>query len=174
MSTLAQALATTTPVSALLRKARRLGVHGVDALISLAVARGCFHYVPGTAPIQNPPSREALGDDELTILLILGENPHSPTAIRCAAQLARSPHVAPTRLARLAVMEKCERVLGHIARAGLAHDHEGAEFWKELLTRLAPPAPRPEPNLPHWSRFVSMPGRQRHGPAPTIWLVPRL
>jgi hypothetical protein len=26
--------------------------------------------------------------------------------------------------------------------------------------------------LPHWTRFVSMPGRQRSGPAPIHWLVP--
>lgn len=173
MLTLAQALATTTPVSPMLRKARRLGIHGVDALIALAVARGCFHYAQGTTPILNPSSRESLGDDELTILLIIGENPHNPTAIRCAAQLARSPHIDPVRLARLAIMEKCERVLGHIARSGLEHDREGSKFWSELLNHLSPPAARPEPSLPHWSRFVSMPGRQRHGPAPTVWLVPR-
>lgn len=171
MPTLAQTLAMTTPVSALLRKGRRLGIRGVDAMIALAAARGCGHYATETPP-RNPPHRTELSDDELTILLIIGENSYHPTAIRCAAQLARSPHVRVDKLARLARMEKCERVLGHIARAGAEHDSEGASFWRDLLTRISAPAPRPETHLPHWSRFVSMPGRQRHGIAPHRWLVP--
>jgi hypothetical protein len=172
MPTLAQALETTTPVSPLLRKARRLGLSGVDAFVSLAIERGCRHYAcPSSAP--NPvPSRSGLPDEELTVLLLLGENRYDPTAIRCAAQPARSPHVDPERLARLARMEKVERVLSHIARAGLLHDSEGCEFWRRLLNRVPPMPDRAEPNLPHWTRFVSSPGRQRGGIAPTRWLVP--
>jgi len=173
MPTLAETLATTTPVSALLRKARKLGLHDVDALIALAVARGCSHYAPGRDSLPQPPTRQTLGDEELTILLLLGENPYDPAAIRCAAQLARSPHIDPKRLARLAIMEKTERVLAHIAHAGVAHDPDGTEFWQNLIDRLPSAAPRREPNLPHWTRFVSMPGRQRGGTAPTRWLVPR-
>ena len=168
MPTLAQTLATTTPVSALLRKARRLGLRGVDALIALAVSRGCLHYAAGNEPVPNPPPREALGDDELTILLLCGENSYESTAIRCAAQLARSSRVEPARLARLAVMENVERSLAHIARAGIAHDTEGRSFWQDVLNQLPAASPRSEPDLPHWSRFVSMPGRQRrrHRPDP--------
>jgi hypothetical protein len=172
MPNLAQTLAMTTPVSTLLRKARRLGLHGVDALIALAVARGCHHYASARAPLVAPPSEKALSDDELTILLLVGENAYEPTTIRCAAQLARSPRVTPAKLVRLAVMEKCERVLAHIARAGLDHDLEGRPFWQALIDLLPATSTRPEPDLPHWSRFVSMPGRQRFGIAPTRWLVP--
>ena len=172
MHNLAQTLAMTTPVSTLLRKARRLGLHGVDALIALAVARGCHHYASDRTPLVPPPSEKALGDDELTILLLVGENAYEPTTIRCAAQLARSPRVTPAKLVRLAVMEKCERVLAHIARAGLDHDLEGRPFWQALIDQLPATSTRPEPDLPHWSRFVSMPGRQRFGIAPTRWLVP--
>lgn len=172
MTTLAQTLATTTPVSTLLRKARRLGLREVEDMISLAVSRGCSHYAADAATLVNPPSREHFGDDELTILLILGENAYNPSSIRCAAQLARSRHIQSSRLAQLAVMEKTERVLAHIARAGIAHDPEGASFWQDILDRLHQTKPRPEPMLPHWTRFVSMPGRQRAGPAPIHWLVP--
>jgi hypothetical protein len=113
-----------------------------------------------------------LGNEELTILLLIGENPYEPTAIRCAAQLARARGTRPDRLARLAVLEKCERVLVHIARAGAAHDPDGVGFWNEIL-RLLPDQPqREEPCLPHWSRFVSMPGIQRQGPIPARWLTP--
>jgi hypothetical protein len=122
--------------------------------------------------LSNPPSETALGDDELTILLLIGENAYEPTTIRCAAQLARSPLVPPAKLVRLAVMEKCERVLTHIARAGIDHDPEGQPFWQAVLSKLPATPLRAEPDLPHWSRFVSMPGRQRSGIAPTRWLVP--
>ncbi len=173
MPTLAQTLATTSPTSPLLRKARRLGLRDIDDLISLAVARGCSHHAANSRPIPVAPSPDVLGDDELTILLIIGENTYEPTAIRCAAQLARSPRIEPARLARLAVMEKCERVLAHIARSGVDHDSEGAHFWSALLGLLPPSTPREEPGLPHWTRFVSMPGIQRSGTAPIRWLVPR-
>jgi hypothetical protein len=173
VATLAQTLATTTPVSPLLRKARRLGLRDIHDLIALAVARGCSHYAANTRPISTLPSADALGDDELTILLIVGENAYEPTAIRCAAQLARSPRIEATRLARLAMMEKCERVLAHIARAGTLHDSEGSRFWTDLLNHLSTSTAREEPELPHWTRFVSMPGIQRSGVAPIRWLVPR-
>ena len=172
MKSLAETLRTTTPVSALLRKGRRLGIRSVGDMIQLAAARGCRHYSTGKDRTDISVAPEALGNDELTILLLIGENPYDPMAIRCAAQLARSPGIKPSRLARLAVMEKCERVLAHIARAGLQHDPDGASFWNELLAILPAPPPRKEPDLPHWSRFVSMPGIQRTGPAPTRWLVP--
>ena len=172
MQTLAQTLGSTTPVSVLLRKARRLGLRSVDSLVELAISRGCRHYSSGPATIATPPSQQELGDDELTILLIIGENAYDPVAIRCAGQLARSPRVDPLELVRLAVMEKAERVLAHIARAGIAHDAEGGPFWKTVLDRLPNTPPRNEPNLPHWTRFVSMPGRQRSGIVPPRWLVP--
>jgi hypothetical protein len=171
MPTLAQTLQTTTPVSPLLRKARRLGLADLQDFIALAVERGCTHYRPA-ARNNTGPHDVPLDNDELTILLLLGENPYDPISIRCAAQLARSPENKPARLARLAIMEKCERVLTHIARAGASHDPDGSDFWNEIL-RLLPNQPvRVEAHLPHWSRFVSMPGIQRHGPAPAQWLKP--
>jgi hypothetical protein len=140
-------------------------------MIALAVSRWCSHYT--SLPVLLASSVCSLGDDELTILLLSGENPHEPTAIRCAAQLARSPSIDPARLAKLAVMEKCERVLSHIACTGVDHDPDGTPFWRDLLRHLPPIAPQTEPHLPHWTRFVSMPGIQRSGTAPTLWLVPR-
>lgn len=173
MPTLAQTLETTTPVSPLLRKARRLGIGSVEDMIALAASRGCSHYTPGTRSVSIPTPANELGNEELTILLIIGENSYEPTAIRCAAQLARSPGIMSAQLARLALMEKCERVLAHIARAGIDHDADGAAFWQDLLNRLHAPPARQESALPHWTRFVSMPGIQRDGSAQTRWLVPR-
>ena len=162
----------TAPVSPLRRKARRLGIDSVDSMIALAVARGCRHYAPAAQALESPPGLSDLTNEELTILLLSGENPYEPTAIRCAAQLARSPDVDPTRLAFQAVKEKTERVLAYIARSGIVHDCEGQGFWTRVLARFPRTEARQEPELPHWSRFASMPGLQRGGQAPTIWLTP--
>ena len=172
MPTLAHMLSATTPVSALLRKARRLGIADIYDIIELAVCRGCNHYSTGHRFEKARPSSVELPDDELTILLLIGENPYQPNAIRCAAQMARSTHVDPIRLSHLAVMEKTERVLAHIARAGVSHDSLGHGFWQIILDHLPSEQPRAEPDLPHWSRFVSMAGRQRHGVAEIRWLTP--
>jgi hypothetical protein len=143
-------------------------------MLALAATRGCKHYAPSSKSYPISISRAEISDTELTTLLLLGENEYSPMAIRCAAQLARSPHVKASRLAQLAIMGKCERVIAHIARAGIEHDPDGIDFWQELLNHLSAPPPQPEPDLPHWSRFVSMPGIQRSGTAPTRWLIPQL
>ncbi len=162
----------TTPVSSLLRKARRLGIRGTEGMLALAATRGCAHYARISEKVLPSVSQLELSDTDLTILLLLGENEYNPTAIRCAAQLARSPLVDALRLGRLAVREKCERVLAHIARAGIDHDLEAFQFWNDLLQSISSPQARPEPELPHWSRFVSMPGLQRSGPAASRWLSP--
>lgn len=172
MVTLAETLSMTAPVSVLKHKARRLGVDDVQSMIALAVERGCDHYATHRSPAMYP-DREVLTDDELVILLLSGGNSYEPNAIRCAAQLSRSIHVTPSGLVRLAKMEKTERVLAHIARAGIQYDPEGARFWNEIFTGLGPVDSRPEPALPHWSRFVSMPGRQRTGFVAPKWLVPK-
>ena len=175
MPTLAEQLRETTPVSLLVRKARRLGIADLDAALEVAGSRGCHHYQPAHPGAVLDPGRDQLPDDELTILLLSGENPYNPTAIRCAAQLARSPHTDPRDLARLAGRFRTHRVLAHIARAGLIHDPDGRSFWQNVLQYLPPVPERLEPDLPHWSRYVSMPGRPRQGmgPLPPQWLVPQ-
>jgi len=95
------------------------------------------------------------------------------TAIRCAAQTMRASDVRPQRLAFLAIKEKSERPLRHIAYARLEHDASGRPFWQAVLDRLGQAGPRLESDLPHWSRFVSMPGYQRGEPSPPTWLTPR-
>jgi len=174
MSTLAFTLGCTAPVSPLLRKARRLGIGNLDQILALAVARGCRHYA-ACVPVQaiEDPGMEKLPDDELTILLLLGEHPYNPTAVRCAAQLARSRLIKPARLLFLAKCEKVERVLAHIARAGADHDPPGADYWQVVLDGISNQKSRQEPHLPHWSRFVSMPGLQRLGAVEPRWLVPQ-
>jgi hypothetical protein len=175
-STLAQALEITAPVSTLLRKGRRLGLRDLDDILGLTVQRGCKHYamVPdGKRSASTNPTPDELPNDQLTILLLVGEHPYQPLAIRCAAQLARSADVRAERLVELAIREKCERVLTHIAKAGFQYDTVGVNFWKRILERLPELPARTEPRLPHWTRFVSMPGIQRNGPVAHRWLIPQ-
>ena len=178
--TLAEMLGATTPVSVLLRKARRLGIGRLDDLVQVAVHRGCRHYASALPLSSNQQDRQTrfptlaeLPNDELTVLLLVGELPYEPQAVRCAAQLARAADVSADRLADLAIREKCERVLAHIARAGREHDDDGTDFWGAVLSRLGPVPERMEHKLPHWTRFVSMAGRQRSGPVPPRWLIPQ-
>jgi len=173
MMTLASTLGSTSPVSLLRHKAGRLGIKTLAAAIALAAARGCRHYTNpewGSAPID--PGREILSNEELVILLLVGDYPCNLQAVRCAAQLARAPGISPAVVANLAMKEKTTRVMAHIARAGIAHDENGRAFWQEILRLSGEPEQRREPTLPHWSRFMAMPGLQRNGQVPAHWLVP--
>jgi hypothetical protein len=173
MLTLATSLGYTTPVSLLRHKAKRLGIGSLAAAMALAVTRGCRHYaIPTSEMTPVDPGRGQLSDEELVILLLVGDYPCDLQAIRCAAQMARAPGISPSLLGGLAMREKAIRVLAHIARAGIEHDKLGKDFWQEVLRLTGEPAQRCEPALPHWSRFVAMPGLQRSGPAATHWLVP--
>lgn len=173
MPTLANQLEETTPISLLVRKATRLGVATLNQVIQLAAHRGCRHYAVDDSGAVIDPGPAVLSDEDLVLLLISGEYPYNPTAIRCAAQLMRAPSIQAERLAVRAMRQKSGRVLAHIARAGLAHDVEGIAFWNTLLNAMPSMDFRAEPALPHWSRFVSMPGRQRGKMVPAQWLTPR-
>jgi hypothetical protein len=172
MISLAHQLGCTTPVSLLIHKARRLGLYGIDSFIQLASKRGCHHYSNPQHSDITDPGLAQLTNTELTILLISGENSYEPMAIRCAAQLDRSQDVDPIRLATLATRQKADRVLHHIARAGINHDPLGHSFWSTILITLPDHPPRPEPHLPHWSRVVSLSGYLRGGIQKSTWLTP--
>jgi hypothetical protein len=91
-------------------------------LVSLAVQRGCWDYEALAKKKVRDTGRDSLPNEEVIIVLLVGENPFLPVAIRCAAQMAKSPGVSPFKLARLAKIEKTERVLAHIAKVGIRHE----------------------------------------------------
>jgi len=165
--TTAQCLDETRHASPLRRRARRLGAGDPDALIRLAVKRGCIHYA-GAGPSLADVNESAITNEELVALLLLGENPFEPTAIRCAAQLASKTD--PIRLGRIASRERAARVLDYIASEGERHDSDGADFWRTLRRSLGPQKPVRSGVLPHWSRFVSDPGTIRGKRMPAVWL----
>jgi len=169
---LADKLQCTVHCSLLQRKARRLGLATVEEAIALAVDRGCAHYRGTTGASAPKISHPQFSNTELVVLLLLNQQSYSPNAIRCAAQLARSPDVTSGGLALAARKERIERQLSHIATAGLHHDPCGADFWQEVLDRLGVAPREREEHLPHWSRFVSSPGLQRGTMIEPSWLIP--
>jgi hypothetical protein len=140
-----------------------------DWLLKCAVSRGASHYERDFAG-DLPPDDPDLSDEELAVALCLGQHPYNSTFIRAAAQLLSSPRTNPPRLARLAVMERVEPVLSHIATLA-ARFAPLEQPWEYLLRHLPPRLPCPPDALPHWSRFVSQTGVTSFAGGPDIkWL----
>ena len=170
--TLARKLGDVPHVSGLLHRLARLGGANERVaawLLKVAVERGAQHYRREFDPLL-PPDLPAVSAEEIGIALCLGQHPYELDQLRAAAQLLSSPRVNADRLCRLAVAERCEPVLLHIA--GLA-----GRFAPELqpwafVRQHLPPRPVPRTDaLPHWSRLVSHTGvTAQGGPPRTDWL----
>ena len=169
--TLAAKLGTTTHLSPLLTKARRLGL-GPGELEILAAQRGCRHYSTGTEPEQPLASEREFSNEELAIALLSTALRYDPHSIRCGAAMLSADGNDPRRLARMAVMERCVVPVRHVAEAGRRYEPEN-RFWAELLDAL-PSAPSPKSGvLPHPTRFVAMTGFTRQGPGLVVeWQRP--
>ena len=170
---LARRLGDVAHVSALLRKVcRRSGCSEEQVgewLLKSAVARGASHY-ERDFPADLPPDCPDLDDEELAVALCLGQHPYNPNFIRAAAQLLSSPLTDATRLVELAVIERADPVLLHIATLA-ARFAPGAPPWAYLLQHLTPRLDLPSDALPHWSRFVSQTGVSSFTGGPEIkWL----
>ncbi|MGP1609301.1 MAG: hypothetical protein ACTS5G_01245, partial [Burkholderiales bacterium] len=164
--TLAEHLGGTPHLSALLHKARRLGLPTPDALLKLAVRRGCTHYAPADyAPSQvSDPGPEVLSNMELAIALCSAAQKYDPKWVRCAAQLLGSEDIDAASLVRAARMERCEAVIRHIASAAVEADGERETFWRNVLTQLPTRPSPPAGVLPHASRFMLCSGVVGPGP----------
>ena len=170
--TLAHKLGEVPHVSGLLRRlAQTSGAGGrvADWLLKVAVGRGADHYRREFDP-SLPPDSPAITDEEIGVALCLGEHPYDLDRLRAAAQLLSSPRVDSARLCRLAIQERCEPTLLHIAQLAERFAPE-LEPWASLRRHLsARPVPRTDA-LPHWSRLVSHTGVSAHGGPPrTDWL----
>ena len=155
--TLATRLGTTTHVSTLLRKARKLGLATPDDLSSLAAQRGCRHYWHEGVPEGELATREQFTDEELAIALLNVALPFDPHAIRCGAAMVNAEGNSPKRLAWLAKLERSEQVLRYVAECGKKYEPENA-FWAELLALLPIFPPPKDGALPHPTRFIAMTG----------------
>jgi hypothetical protein len=159
--TLAAKLGTTTHLSPLLRKARKLGL-GPRELEMLAVQRGCDYYHDGS-PLPPPPvSREEFSDVELAIALLNPALRYDPQTLRLGAAMLGAEGNEPAHIARLARMERAEAIVRYVASAGNRFEL-GNPFWTALLEMLPPSAPPKSSVVPHPTRFVAMTGITRHG-----------
>src|SRR5882724_5483525 len=107
--TLATKLGTTTHLSPLLRKARRLGL-GAAELEQLAIQRGCDYYSGGEP---SPPvhiSVEQFSNADLAIALVNTALRYDPQTLRLGAAMLSAEGNTPEEIARLTRMERCETV----------------------------------------------------------------
>jgi hypothetical protein len=160
-------------VSLLLRKVCRMSGcledRVGDWLLKCAISRGASHY-ERDFPSDLPPDNPELSHEELAVALCLGQHPYNSTFIRAAAQLLSSPRTDAPRLTRLALMERVEPVLLHIAAIASRFAPE-SEPWSYLLRHLPQRLACSPDALPHWSRFVSQTGVTPFGGGPDIkWL----
>lgn len=169
--TLAEKLGTTTHLSPLLHKARRLGL-GAEELERLAIQRGCDYYHNGEPLPPAPVSQSEFSNEHLAIALLNPALRYHPQTIRLGAAMLGARGADPSTITHLARMERCETVVCYVALAGLKYEPENS-FWKELLASLSTmPAPK-SGVLPHPTRFIAMTGFTRRGvETVTEWIRP--
>jgi len=170
--TLAEKLGTTAHASALLQKARRLGLDAAG-LEQLAIQRGCDYYHEGE-PLPPPAiSREQLSDEELAIALLNPALRYHPQTLRLGAAMLGAEGNNPQEIARLARHERCEPVVRYVAEAGKQFEPQNS-FWTTLLSLLPATPPPSSSVVPHPTRFVAMTGITRRGvETVTEWIRPR-
>jgi hypothetical protein len=170
---LARRLGDAIHVSPLLRKVCQMSGCREDRvgewLLKCAVRRGASHY-ERHFPEDLPPDHPGLSHEEVAVALCLGQHPYNSTFIRAASQLLSSADTDAAKLVRLAVMERVEPVLFHIATLAVRFAPE-APPWAYLLRHLPRRLSCPPDALPHWSRFVSQTGVTSFAGGPDIkWL----
>ena len=170
--TLARRLGDIAHVSGLAIRLARMSGAGQrlpEWLLKVAVARGATHYQRDFDP-SLPPDNPAISAEEIGIALCLGEMPYALDHLRVASQLLTSPETDAAQLCRLAIQERCEPVLLHIANLAERFAPE-LEPWATVRRDLPPRhVPRADA-LPHWTRLVSHTGVTARGGGPrTDWL----
>ena len=169
--TLAHKLGEVPHVSGLLRRIAQLSGAAervADWLLKVAVERGANHYRRDFDPTL-PADLPAISDEEIGVALCLGQNAYSLDALRVAAQFLSSPRINAARLCHLAIQERCEPVLLHIAEVASKYAPQ-QEPWAYLREHLSPRQVARPDALPHWTRLVSHSGMTRDGSSRTDWL----
>ncbi len=175
--TLAQRLGMTVPVSPLLKKAERMGFDTPEKIEDLARERGLQYYSDPVWEVNEEGggyvAGESLSNEEIAICLLSVALPYSQQRIRMGGAMLAASGNDPALLARLAIGERCERVVHYIASLGLKVEPQNP-FWDGLL-RLLPEFEPPRPDLlPHITRFVAMTGVTRNGRETVMqWIRPR-
>ena len=175
--TLAQRLGTTAHLSLLLMKAKRLGFDTPEKIEDLARARGLQYYSDPVGTVNEEKvcyrAGESLSNEEIAMCLLSSVLPYSQQRIRMGGAMLAASGNDPMMIARLAFMERCERVVHYIASLGFKVEPQNP-FWDGLL-RLLPEFEPPRPDLlPHITRFVAMTGVTQNGRETVMqWIRPR-
>jgi hypothetical protein len=138
--TLAEKLGTTTHLSPLLQKARRLGL-GAKDLEQLAIQRGCDYYQGAEPPGELRVGVEQFSNAELAVALLNPGLRYTPQTVRLGAAMLSAPGNSPADIAWQMILERGEAIVRYVAQAGMKFERENP-FWPELLA-LLPPAPDP-------------------------------
>jgi hypothetical protein len=181
--TLAERLGTMAHLSALLMEARRLGVTTPEDLQRLAVSRGLRYYdchgdsQKGRESSSSMPKSGIPGgfsNEELAIALLSPSATYSQQRLRMGAAMLAAEGNRPESLASLAIQERCEAVVRHVASCGREVEPENP-FWQRLLALLPDGKSKVPPDaLPHPTRFVAMTGITRNGVGNLKqWIRPR-
>lgn len=163
--TLASRLGTTTHLSPLLMKARRLGLVVPEDLERLAVRRGLWYYeLRGeSAKLLGDPrldvGRDEFSDAELAVALLSAHLPKALIRQRLGAAMLGAVGVDAAEVARLAALEGCEAIIRQIADCGEAVEAENP-FWQALQDALGPVHYDPN-EMPHPTRYIEMTGITR-------------
>lgn len=166
--TLAKKLGTTTHLSPLLHKLKRLGLSTPSDLEDLAIVRGLDYY--GKVRDQVNSRNASLSQEELAIALLSPSLPYSLNRLRMAGAILGGDNLCIDELVLLSRKERCEVALRHIAEMG--HKVEPSNpFWESLLLRIPPSSRVPVDILPHLTRFVTYSGIDRNGRVPRMqWI----
>lgn len=163
-----------TPVggSALLDRARGLGLLLPLDLERLAIMRGCDYY-DRALPARVPPLDEVpLTNAELAVALVSPSLQPSAREIRLAAALLGAPGVDAEGVSLLAVREGCDSIVRYVATCGRRFEPNNS-FWQKLLDSL-PESSVSSETWPHPTRFVEMTGIDRGKVGLfTRWIRPR-
>jgi hypothetical protein len=167
INTLARRLGTTTHLSPLMQKAKRLGVHTAEGLERIAIARGLRYFgrIDPESDDLNPdcmPDPDHFSNEELAIALMSPSLPYSLNRIRMAAAMLGADGVSAENVLRLARLERSETIVRHIAESAVRVEPD-YPLWRALLRRLPATLPLAPDILPHQSRFVAMTGLDRSG-----------
>jgi len=136
--------------SPLRMKLHRLGLPDPKQWQTLAVQRGCTHYPTVSKPVKDP-GLDLLSNEELGLVLLLGELPYDPQAIRVAAQLL-SGEVDVERVLLIAKRERLECLLNRIASDILSFGINHLNWQKILDSTNSREFPLAV--LPHPTRYV--------------------
>jgi hypothetical protein len=178
---LAKRLGSVPHLSALLMKARSIGLEEPEDLEKLAVQRGLRYYdshgdsMTGRSILGDSfpmASKDNFSNEELSLALLSPAAPYSLRRLRMGAAMLAAEENRPEAIARLARRERSESIIRHIAQCGTQAEPDNP-FWATLLDIL-PAAPMTQPDaLPHLTRFVAMTGLSRMGNGTLMkWIRP--